>query len=225
MKHWTKAVAEVQYRTGVGLIMPIQRFFRRETFRALKVNHKILLYKWYTSTYSMLLYKHCSELTVLHVYGFSPVCDLRCLRSAPFDGNDFSHKSHKNGFSPVCVRIWMLHKNYQKIRLKQCQQRRLTIHTKYLMVLTWAATSHKTTFRNVDTDNLVCVWIGRCARANAHANYPYGWIACRTHGMPFPFSFAICRSWWTANGGRGDICAWNLCRKIGRRIAWSRCHG
>lgn len=38
-------------------------------------------------------------LQIPHSYGRSPVCDLRCLVSAPDDGNPLEHKSHLKGFS------------------------------------------------------------------------------------------------------------------------------
>lgn len=86
----------------------------------------VLLWRFNVS-FAEKLFPHCSNksnairkcnlvcamaflLTAWQVYGFSPVWDLRCFRSAPFDGNDLSHKSHENGFSPVWVRMWMLNK-------------------------------------------------------------------------------------------------------------------
>lgn len=92
---------------GVCLIVTIQCFFCRKTFSALQqiCNKQQIHYKFQWIAEKLPFIK----LTIWQVYGFSPVCDLRCLRSAPFDGNDLSHRSHINGFSPVWVLMWMLY--------------------------------------------------------------------------------------------------------------------
>lgn len=80
----------------VDFHVTIQRLFRGESAVALRMGIGMV-------TLSMIdsgIDRHSTH-TIGQAYGFSPVCDRRCLRSAPFDGNDFSQRSHGNGFSPV----------------------------------------------------------------------------------------------------------------------------
>jgi len=45
-------------------------------------------------------------LQIVHAYGISPVCARRCALRRSLREKERGHRSHWNGFSPVCTREW-----------------------------------------------------------------------------------------------------------------------
>lgn len=138
--------------------------------------------------------------TIEHAYGFSPVCDRRCLRSAPFEGNDLSQRSHGNGFSPVWVRMWMLQMQLRKNKKSSKWNARMN-------TLTWATMIHRMICRSADTDSPVFETIGQCARANVRANCRCVKTAYRIRGTVSCSLVSIHHNPCTLNADPNDICA------------------
>lgn len=172
--------------TGMSFIVAIQCFLGRKTLSTLNPIQKI--FGWV----DCLLFEIFEWLTVEHEYGFSPVWDRRCLRSAPFDGNDLSHKSHANGwngnetdqsksrndlfgrentnlFTRMRSNVYAVKKKKNKPSDDLWSFANGIGHFQFkCFALTWVAMNHKMIWGNAGTDNRVSASIGQCAREDVH---------------------------------------------------------